>query len=129
MRAAVRGVIHTDDDLPRQQVLNSQVPLINLRIASGTGVQVTRVAEAPLRQFPVLSSLRRRQTGYPRCRGWKRVSERGELGLEIIFGEIHLGRFCKCRPGVLKIGSHVHSVEHSRAAAKYSTGGQLISKP
>ena len=61
MRAAVRRVIDANNNLSRKQVLNAEVPLIDFRIANRAGIQVAGVPEAPLRQFAVRGSLRRRQ--------------------------------------------------------------------
>src|SRR3954468_14021825 len=132
VRAAVRGVINPNNNLPRQQMLNPEIPLVDFRITSSPRVQVTRVAEAPLRQLAVLSSLRRSQSAWKwagtRGLDWRRSETRG-LMAETVLGKEHVRRLCEGRAGVLKICGYVHSVEHSCAAAKYSTGGQLISKP
>ena len=46
---AVGGVVYAHHDLSRKHVLNAQIPLIDLGVASGARVQVAGVAEAPLR--------------------------------------------------------------------------------
>src|SRR3954447_13722300 len=114
-------------------MLNSQIPLIDLRVASRARVQITRVPKAPLRQFAVLGSLRRRQAS----RKWAfttssldgRRPKTGGLVIKIILGEEHGCRLRKRRAGILEIRGDVHPVEHSRAAPQHSIGGELIGEP
>src|SRR5205807_9260910 len=47
VRAAVCGVVHAHHDLPREHVLKSEVPHVDLGIPRRSGVQVAGVAEAP----------------------------------------------------------------------------------
>src|SRR5436853_6452625 len=113
MRAAVGGVVHTDHDLSRKHVLNSKIPLVDLCIASGSSVQVARVPEAPLRQFPIGSPLRRGEAS----RKWAgagglggRRSETRVLGREIVLCEEDTGGFRKRGAGILEARGDVHPV-------------------
>src|SRR2546423_10470232 len=112
MRAAVGGVVHTDHDLSRKHVLNSKIPLVDLCIASGSSVQVARVPEAPLRQFPIGSPLRRGEAS----RKWAgagglggRRSETRVLGREIVLCEEDTGGFIKPVAGRLGASWRVSS--------------------
>ena len=56
MCTAVRGVVYAYYDLAWEQVLNSEIPLIDLATTRRPSIQVAGVAETPLRQSTVLSS-------------------------------------------------------------------------
>src|SRR5262249_47085869 len=133
VRAAVCGVVHTDYDLPRKQVLKSEIPHVDLGIARRYGVQIARVAESPLSERAVFGSLRRRQTpgkwagvgAIGLCWGGPKASK---LVLEIILGEEHVRGFGECRTGILEVGRYVHAIKDSRTTTYYRIGGKLISK-
>jgi len=61
VRASVCRVVHAHYDLSRKHVLDSQVPLVDLGVARDPGIQVTGIAEPPLRQLAIRGSLGRGQ--------------------------------------------------------------------
>ena len=81
MGAAIGGVVHTHHDFSREQMLNPQVPLVNLGVPNGAGVEVADITVSPLCQLAVLSSLRQCQARR------ERVAQARILALEIVFGE------------------------------------------
>src|SRR5881396_3153692 len=123
-------VVDAHHNLPREHVLNSEVPLIDLGIPRRPSVQVAGVAETPLCQLAVFGSLRRCETAGKwagatgrLCRGRPKASK---LVCEIVFGEEHTRRFRECRTGVLEISGYVHAIEDSCATAQYRIGSKLI---
>src|SRR5438067_2357837 len=129
VRAAICGVVHSNYDLPREQVLNPEIPHIDLCIPSRPDVQVAGVAKSPLRELAVFCCLRRRQTARKwtgtgwLCRGRPKTSE---LVVEIVFGEEHVRRFREGRAGILEICGYIHSVEDAGTTTQHGVGFQSV---
>ena len=83
VNAVIRRVICGNHNLSGKQMLNSQVPLINLWVPHDPRVQITAVVEAPIRQLAISPPLRRRQT----C--GERVRQRCVLSYEIVVREMY----------------------------------------
>src|SRR5207248_279406 len=58
VRASVRGIVCRDNYTAGQQMLESQIPLVDLGIARRSGIHVISVVEAPFSKVTVLCPLR-----------------------------------------------------------------------
>src|SRR5438552_15270519 len=68
MGAAARGVVHADDDLSREKMLNAEIPLVDFGIACLAGVEAVVIRQSPERERPVGLILRQRQPTRKRIR-------------------------------------------------------------
>src|SRR6266567_7126746 len=122
MGAAIRRIVDGDDDLPWQQVLYAEVPLVNLSVADGRGIQIAAIGISPLRQFSVGGSLRRSEPG------GEGITQSRELMLVIVLGGEDGGFSRKRRARVLEVGGNIHAVENAGAAANDGVRSQLVGK-
>ena len=118
--ASVCRIVRSEDDLPGEQMLNTEVPLIDFRVAGLIRTEIVAVAKTPFRQSTIFRSLGRRQSS------GERIVKMGELRLVIVGGELDLGRLAERGTGVLEVRRHVHTVEDPRAAAEDGVGSQLV---
>src|SRR5215472_1346590 len=109
MGTSVGRVVDSDHDLAGQQMLNAQVPLVDVSVLGFCRSQVVAIGVAPLRQLAIDLVLR---AGQPEG---KRIGERNWstvvcASVEIVGREKHGGTLAKRRTRVLEVGGHAHSV-------------------
>src|SRR6516225_10205768 len=117
MRASAGRVIYTDDDLPREQMLDTEIPLINFSVTRFARVQAVIIRQTPQGERPIGLSLRLGQTATG-----KRIFERGESMLEIVLGEANWVAVSKRGSSELEVCRNVQAVVNARASANHSTG-------
>ena len=124
MRASVGGIIYANYDLSRKKVLHAEIPLVDFRVARFACVQAVVIRQSPHRERTISTSLRFGQAGTRR----KRIVERSELRLEIVFGEANGAAVSKCRSWKLKIRCDVQAIVNAGATANYSIRCEGICK-
>ena len=109
-------------NLAREEVLHTEIPLIDVSVPRGAGAEVVLVDEPPIGERAVFLVLR---TGEAARKG---IGERGGAGLEVVGGKEHGRGFAESRARILEVCGYAHAVINAGAPAENSVGAQLIGK-
>src|SRR3954454_15684332 len=102
MCTPVGRIINRQYDLARQQMLNAQVPLVNIGVLRFCGPEVVSISITPLRELAVGLALR---TGYA---AMKWIGQGSRAGVEVIVCEEHSRALTERSPRILEIGGNAH---------------------
>src|SRR5215475_14258361 len=120
MSAAVGRIVGGDDHSERKQVLEAEIPLVDLRVTRLRCPHIVLIHIAPVSKRPVFSTLCRRQLPFRKI--WKQVFEGRDL-MYLIVREVN-GRIApECRPRVLEVGGRGEAIEDAGASAQYRVVG------
>ena len=103
MRAAVSRVVRVNQDVSRQFPLNSEIPLIDLRVPESVAPMIA-VAIAPEGQRAIFPLLRAHKTDR------ERVLERGVLRDVSVLGKVYIHALVPPGSTILPVGREVHAV-------------------